>query len=114
MVRRSFEREYIRMICIGDYVYVRTSVTRRKAVGEITYINHLHGWVTVEINAMKGKYREAVFVRDIEGLVPRSQRNKLIDSRSLWADTSDDWLSEWDEGKIDAEVRKMQKKRKEK
>lgn len=100
------------MICIGDYVYVRTSVTRRKAVGEITYINHLHGWVTVEINAMKGKYREAVFVRDIEGLVPRSERNKLIDSRSLWADTSDDWLSEWDEGKIDAEVRRMQKKRK--
>ena len=99
------------MIRIGDYVYFRTSVTRRKAVGEVKYINHLHGWVMLEVQAMKGKYRECAFIREIEGFVPKGQGNKVVDPRSLWEDTSDDWLSEWDEDKIDAEVRKLQKKR---
>ena len=97
------------MIHVGDYVYFRTSVTQRKAAGEVKYINYPHGWVTVEVTLPKGKYREAVAISELEGFAPKGQR-RVVDPKTLWTDTADDWLSEWDEEKIDAEVRKMRDK----
>ena len=99
------------MIRVGDLVYFRTSVTHRKVAGEVIYINYAHGWCTVEVKTKLGKFREAVYIREMEGYVSKEQKKTIADPTTLWKDTYDDWLSEWDDDKIDAEVRRLDNER---